>query len=112
MALPGKKDLKFVRGDTQDFTIQIMEDGTTPRNLTGYTFAAQIRTEPNAGSISASFTCTVPNPSNGTVRLVLPAVTSATLPDDVLYWDFQQTFSGDVTTLLAGKCTVVADVTR
>lgn len=112
MAVPGKKDLKFVRGDTQDFTIQIMDDATTPRNLTGYTFAAQIRTEPNAAAVAAAFTCTVPNPANGTVRLVLPHAISATLPDDVLYWDFEQTIAGAVTTLLAGKCTVLADVTR
>ena len=76
MAVPGKRDLKFVRGDTQDFTIQIMENETTPRNLTGYSFAAQIRTDPNAATVSGTFTCTVPNPANGTVRLILPALLS------------------------------------
>lgn len=112
MAVPAKKNLKFVRGDTQDFTITLTEDGVTPRNLSGHSFAAQIRETANSATILGQFTCTVPNPANGQVRLLLTAVQSAALPDDILAWDFEQTVAGVVTTLLQGKCTVVADVTK
>jgi hypothetical protein len=112
MALPASHNLKFLRGDTQDFTITLTEDGTTPRNLTGCTFRAQIRASKDATSVAGEFTCTVATPSSGVVRLVLSASVSAALPDEVLYWDFEQTQSGVVTTLLAGKCTVVGDITR
>ena len=112
MALPASHNLKFVRGDTQDFTITVTEDGTTPRNLTGYTFRAQIRASKDSSTIAGEFACTVATPASGVVRLVLSAASSAALPDEVLYWDFEQTVGGVVTTLLAGKCTVVGDVTR
>ncbi len=112
MALPASHNLKFVRGDTQDFTITVTEDGTTPRNLTGYTFRAQIRASKDSSTIAGEFACTVATPASGVVRLVLSAAASAALPDEILYWDFEQTVGGVVTTLLAGKCTVVGDITR
>lgn len=112
MALPATQNLKFVRGDTQEFTITLTEDGVTPRNLTGCTYRAQIRASKDASIISGQFTCTVPTPSNGVVALVLPASVSASLPEAVLFWDFEQTKNGVVTTLIAGKCTVIGDVTR
>jgi hypothetical protein len=112
MALPATQNLKFMRGDTQDFTITLTENGSTPRNLTGHTFRAQIRTSKDATSIAASFDCTVAAPLTGVVRLLLSAASSASLPEAVLFWDFEQTVDGVVTTLLAGKCTVIGDVTR
>lgn len=112
MATPASHNLKFVRGDTQDFTITLTEDGTTPRDLTGCTYRAQIRTSADATSVSGEFACTVPNPSTGVVRLVLSASVSASLPDSVLHWDFEQNKGGVVTTLIQGKCTVLGDVTR
>jgi stress response protein SCP2 len=111
MATPATKNLKFMRGDTQQLNITINVNGT-PVNLEGYTFRAQIRTERNSGSIAASFTCTIPNPANGQVLAFLSAANSALLPDGVLFWDFEQTVGGVVTTLMTGKCTVLADVTR
>jgi hypothetical protein len=112
MATPASHNLKFVRGDTQDFTITLTEDGTTPRNITGCTYRAQIRTDADASSVSGEFSCTVTDPTTGVVRLVLSASTSASLPDTVLYWDFEQNNGGVVTTLIHGKCTVLGDVTR
>lgn len=112
MATPATQNLRFVRGDTQDFTITLTEDGTIPRNLTGCTYRAQIRSSVDASSIEGEFTCTVSNPVTGVVRLVLSAAASAALPDTVLYWDFEQTKAGVVTTLIKGKCTVIGDVTR
>jgi hypothetical protein len=111
MATPATKNLKFMRGDTQQLNVTLNANNA-PINLEGYTFRAQIRTEKNSAIISASFTCTVPNPVNGQVVAILPAAESALLPDGVLFWDFEQTFGGVVTTLMAGKCTVLADVTR
>jgi stress response protein SCP2 len=111
MATPATKNLKFMRGDTQQLNITLNANGS-PVNLEGYSFSAQIRTERNSPTVSASFICTVPNPANGQVVAVLSAVNSALLPDGVLFWDFEQTNGGVVTTLMAGKCTVLADVTR
>lgn len=112
MALPATRNMKFLRGDTQSFTITLTENGTTPRDLSGCTYRAQIRTSKNAPTIAGQFTCTVPTPSNGVVNLLLTASESALLPEAVLYWDFEQTKDGIVTTILAGKCTIVGDVTK
>lgn len=111
MATPATKNLKFMRGDTQQLNVTLNANGA-PVNLEGHTFRAQIRPERNSSTISASFTCTVPNPTNGQIVAVLSATNSALLPDGVLYWDFEQTNGGVVTTLMSGKCTVLADVTR
>jgi hypothetical protein len=113
MGVPAVKNIKVVRGDTEQLNVTFFAtDGVTPVNLTGAAFAAQIRTEKNSATIAASFVCTVPDPTNGTVQLVLPAVSSAALTDGVAYWDLQRTVGSVVTTILAGKCTVLADVTR
>ena len=111
MAVPATYNLKFVRGDTLTLNITITSDGTTPVNIAGRSYRAQIRYEKNASTIAASFTCT-PNVSTGVVNCVLSAANSATLTDGPAFWDFEETNTGVVTTILAGKVTVLADVTR
>jgi hypothetical protein len=111
MATPATKNLKFLRGDTQQLNIALKANGA-PVDLEGYTFRAQIRPERNSTTIAANFACSVTDAGNGQVVALLNATESALLPDGVLFWDFEQTVGGVVTTLMAGKCTVLADVTR
>jgi hypothetical protein len=111
MAVPATYNLKFVRGDTLTLNITITSDGNTPVNITGRTYRAQIRYERNSSNIAASFTCT-PNVTTGVVSCVLSATNSAALTDGAAFWDFEETNAGVVTTILAGKVTILADVTR
>lgn len=112
MAVPAKQNLSMTRGDTETVVITMTSDGTTPINITGRTYRAQIRTTKDSSSIDASFTCTVTNAAAGEVTCtILPAVTS-TLAVGIHYWDLEETNGGVVSTILAGSVTVLADVTR
>lgn len=112
MATPAAQNLTIVRGDTETLVITVTSDGTTPINIAGRSYRAQIRREKDAGTIAASFNCTVTNAAGGQVTCVLSAVDSAGLTVGTNYWDFEENNSGIVTTIVAGAVTVLADVTR
>lgn len=110
--VPAKQDIKIMRGDTEVFNITVTDSAGAAVDLTGDTFTSQIRYNRNDSSVAAAFTCTITNAAQGQVRLTLPADTSATLTDGVAYWDLQRNDAGTITTIVAGKCTILADVTR
>jgi len=110
--VPAKQDIKIMRGDTEVFNITISDSAGSPVNLTGSSFASQIRYTRDATSVAASFTCVITDAANGVVQLTLGSTASAALDDGVAYWDLQRTFGSTVSTILSGKCTVLADVTR
>ncbi len=112
MAVPADQDLTITRGDTETLVVTITSDGSTPVNITGRTYRAQIRSSQESTTIKASFTCTVTSGANGQVTCTLSATDSATLSVGIAYWDLEETASGVVSTILAGNVTVLADVTR
>lgn len=112
MAKPATQNLTIVRGDTETVVITITTNGTTPVNIAGRTYRAQIRTDRDSGSIAASFTCTITDAAAGQVTCVLSAGASAGLAAGTSYWDFEETNGSVVTTILAGTVNVLADVTR
>jgi len=112
MAQPADQDLTITRGDTETIVVTITSDGSTPIDITGRTYLAQIRTSPDNTTVKASFTCTVTSAVNGQVTCTLSATDSATLPVGIAYWDLQETASGVVSTILSGNVTVLADVSR
>lgn len=112
MAVPADQDLTITRGDTETIVVTITSDGTTPINITGRTYRAQIRSSQDATTVKASFTCTVTDAANGQVTATLSATNSATLASGIYYWDLEENASGVISTILAGNVTVLADVTR
>ena len=110
--VPAKQDIKIMRGDTEVFVINLEDTAGNPINLTGDTFASQIRYNKDDTTIAASFSAAITNAANGVVTLTLSSAASAALNDGVAYWDLQRTSGGSVSTVIAGKCTVLADVTR
>jgi len=112
MPAPATQDLTITRGDTETVAITLTTDGTTPINVTGRTYTAQLRTTPDIAIVSASFTCTVTNGAAGQITCVLSATASAQLSPGYYYWDLQENASGAISTLLSGQVTVLADVTR
>lgn len=112
MAQPGKQDLTFVRGDTETVQVTVTSDGSTPVDITGRTYAAQLRVNPDIAAISATATCTVTDGANGVMQAVFSATATAALAPGYYSWDLQETNGAIVTTILAGTVTVLADVTR
>lgn len=112
MAQPADQDLTITRGDTETLVVTITTDGSTPVNITGRTYKAQIRTQQDATTIKASFTCVVTGGSSGQVTCTLSAADSATLSAGLYFWDLEENASGVISTILSGNVTVLADVTR
>jgi hypothetical protein len=77
-------------------------------NITGYTFAAQIRT--TAGALVASFTITTVNAAQGTFSVALSAAQTSALTAGTTYlWSLEQTASSLTSELLRGYVQVVLD---
>jgi hypothetical protein len=112
MATPADQDLTLVRGDTETIVVTMTTDGSTPIDITGRTYRAQIRQAQDSRTIKASFVCTVTDGVNGVVTLVLSSTDSATLPVGLGFWDLEENASGVVTTVLSGNVVINADVTR
>jgi len=112
MAAPGTQNLTFVRGDTETVQVTMTSDGSTPVNITGRTYAAQLRTTPDIAAISATATCAITDAANGVMQAVFSATSTAALDPGYYYWDLQENASGTITTVLQGTVTVLADVTR
>lgn len=118
MPTPGKlnPELTIVRGDTTSLIFNLTSDGETPIGvITGYSYAMQLRTTPDAASPAATLTCTVTSAVNAQVTCVLSASDAAGLTAGTqYYYDLQQTDpSSNKTTLVSGITQpVIADVTR
>lgn len=112
MAAPARQDLVITRGDTETVYATMTTDGSTPIDITGRTYAAQLRTTPDISIISASFVCAVTDGPNGEVTCTMTPTESSQLDPGYYYWDLQENASGVISTILAGQVTVLADVTR
>jgi hypothetical protein len=107
--LPETLNLAAYRGDTFRRGIDIYQDGELVDDLTGWTFAAQVREDADAPTPSATFDVAV---SGSRVTLTLAANVTAGMPRDGV-WDFQITTpNGEVVTPYRGAFTVEGDVTR
>lgn len=112
MAQPADQDLTLTRGDTETLLVTITQDGSSPVDITGRTYRAQIRSTQDSTTIKGSFTCTVTGGTSGQVTCVLSATSSAAISAGVYFWDLEENASGVVSTILSGNVTVLADVTR
>jgi len=112
MAAPAKQDLTITRGDTEVVEVTITTDGTTPVDITGRTYASQMRTSPDITAIAITGTCSITSAVNGQMKVIFAAADTADLDPGYLYWDLQENASGIITTILSGTVTVLADVTR
>jgi hypothetical protein len=106
---PGKLNIRTSRGDTVAVPITIQEDGLAA-NLTGRTYSAQIRRS-KASATAVTVTVDTADAATGQLVLRLTASATASLSGDYL-WDLQQTIGGSVRTILEGRWTFGADVTR
>ena len=106
---PGKLDIKVTRGDTDGIPIVIQEGGS-PADLTGRTYAAQLRRSRNAAD-AVDITVDATDAATGELVLRLEPDITETLTGEY-QWDLQQTVGGTVRTLLTGRWIFDPDVTR
>jgi len=112
---PAPLDLKIVRGDKFTCFFRVKQAGGTYINLTGYTAAAQIRQTDGDGAVAATFTAVIGDQTAfpGSVLLTLLKAVTTTLTPGTLVWDCEVIDgAGEPRTVLAGKVTVLKDVTH
>lgn len=113
MGIIGDVPLLIRTGDTEQVTLIIKDEATgLPVNITGRTYAAQIRTAVNDATPLATFTCTITDAPAGKMVASLTAASTSTLPTGNACWDLQETNGSVVTTLVGGSVSIVRDVTR
>ena len=106
-------DLVIDQGTSFVLDITIKEGGTV-KNLTGYSARAQMRSTITASSVAGSFTCSIPTPSNGVVKMELTPSTSSAMAAGSYFYDLEIHTSGDaiVKRIIEGKATLTQEVTR
>jgi hypothetical protein len=112
VTVPGELNIVTTRGDTCTLTITITSNGTTPINITGRTYASQVRGNWDDVFPAATFTCTVTNAAGGVLVIVLSSSQTALLEAGNYFWDLQENASGVITTVLSGAFVVLPDATR
>ena len=108
------RDITIYQGDTYGHTITITNDATPPAatNVTGRTFAAQLRRYAGSTTIAATFAVDVSQAASGIVQLSLTATQTAALAAGPYAFDVHMITGSSVLTLFAGECLVTAEVTR
>ena len=114
MAISGDVPLTIRTGDDESVTITFSDETTgLPINITGRTYRAQIRSASSSTTILASWTCAVTNGAAGILTLSLTDTRTSTLSPGFAVWDLEETTAGGiVSTPLAGRVSIVQDVTR
>lgn len=103
-------DLEIVQGADFAKTITYKINGATT-NITGYAFAAQLRT--STGVLAATFTCTILDAPNGIFSISIPKEATDLLSGANSYvWSLEQTYSSKVSELMRGTVYVYDEVTR
>jgi hypothetical protein len=108
------RDITIYQGDTYGHTISITNDATPPvaTNVTGRTFAAQLRRYPGSDTPAATFAVDMTDAATGVVQLSLTATQTAALTAGPYAWDVHMITGSSVLTLFAGEAVVTAEVTR
>lgn len=98
-----------------DFAIEftINEDGSA-KDLTNYSARAQMRPTRASSILSATFTCTIPTPTNGVIKMELGHAISSGLSAGRYFYDLEIFTSGDsaVTRVMQGEVDINQEVTR
>lgn len=120
--IAGEYNFNYDQGTTLTFLITYQDDQGTGIDLTGYTYAGQIKQKITDTVSLADITVAAETPATGIIRVTIP---SDSLPNlkftgatsfknrQVLVYDIEMTSpTGDVTRLLNGTISVSPEVTR
>ena len=115
MSIPANYPLRLTPGRTESVPVIYADEATGAAiNLSGYTFAAQVRATAASTSVLAEFTCAVVGDgSTGQAVCTLPASATAQLTPGVAVWDLIATHSGVVDELVKASAVIIEQgVTR
>ena len=101
------------QGTTFVLNVTIKEDGE-PKNISGYSARAQMRPTRTSSTLTATFTCSIPDPTSGLIIMEMTPTTTSGITDGRYYYDLELVGAGEtiVNRLLQGEVTVSPEVTR
>ena len=107
----GTYNIKIDQGSDFSLQLTVQEDGSA-KNLAGFSARAQMRPTIDSSTLTATFTCTVTDATNGVLTMTL----ANTLTDDIdvgQYFYDLELFTGSTSQrLIQGTATVSGEVTR
>ena len=109
----GKYDLTIDQGSSFALDMTVQEDNAA-KNLTGYSVRAQLRPTQTSSTLTATFTGTVVNATDGEIQISLTATESAAINPGKYFYDVEIYTASDaiVTRLIQGSAVVTPEVTR
>ena len=109
--MSGKYNIVAEQGATFNLNFRVETDGT-PWDLTGYTFAMQVRRSTYSSTTLLDITSATMT-AQGQVSVTVDATTMTDVPAGRWVYDIELTSSGDeVTRILEGRFIVTAEVTQ
>lgn len=109
--MSGKYNIVAEQGATFNLNFRIETDGT-PWNLTGYTFAMQVRRSSSSATTLLNLTSATMT-SVGRVSATVNATTMSGVPAGRWVYDIElRSSGGEVTRILEGRFIVTAEVTQ
>lgn len=109
---PQPVDLVIYRGDTGRFRVSVTDPQGAPLDVSTASWNAQIRQNADDPQPVTAFTIQPVSGDTSSIDVILNASESATLDFSTGAWDLQMSMGGEITTLMAGKVNVTADVSR
>jgi hypothetical protein len=98
-----------------DFSLQFtVKQNDAPQDLSLYQARAQLRPSRTSDTLTASFTCSLPDAVNGVVKMDLGNAVSSAISPGMYYYDLEIYTAGDaaVNRLIQGKAQVTPETTR
>ena len=105
-------DIVIDQGSNYAIDVLVKESGLV-KNLTGYAARVSIKTSKSATGTAATFSCTIPTPTNGKVKMEMPASTTANLAAGQYFYDLEIHTSDNsiVKRLIEGTVNISAGIT-
>jgi len=111
--MSAKYDFDIDQGATFNRALTLKDDSGTVVDLTGNTFAGQVRTSALSGTVAGTFTFAITNAAGGNFSWKMTAANTALLPAQQCVYDIEMTqANGDVIRLLEGFVNIKSNVTR
>ena len=98
-----------------DFVLEmIMKEDGAVKDLSGYSARAQMRKTKDSTEVTATFTCSVVDPSAGKIRMSMTNATTGAITAGVYFYDLEIFTASDVFVLrlIQGQATVTREITR
>lgn len=111
-----EQDVVMYQGDAIDLDFTVYQsDGVTPKDVTGATFtwksARKLSSDAALVTKTTTSGITVPNPTNGLVKVALASADTAGLTGDYEH-ELSMTLSGKPKTVATGKLTVLYSLVK